>query len=331
MMQGERKLAEEAISLIQRATDGFDEEYGSGSMGCAVYDTAWVSLVAKGVGDKRHWLFPECFSYLLDTQSDDGSWGSNPRSQIDGILNTGAALLALKRHLSDPMQINDTPAARENLTDRIHSATRSLRSQMLAWDVAATRHVGYEIIVPALLRYLQQEDDTLIFEYPGKAALKVLTDAKLAKFKPEYLYTPKKSTILHSLEVLIGMVDFDKLSHHKTHGSMMASPSSTAAYLMNTSQWQQDSENYLRRVIASCPGLGSGGVPSAYPSMHFEYTWVRIRTTYVDTCYPLDTNFMMSRFYPLSYGAVLESWIWNVQGCAKCNRSWLVPLRMATG
>ncbi|POS72958.1 ent-kaurene synthase [Diaporthe helianthi] len=276
MIYGKRNLADEAISLLQRATDGFDDEYGSGSMGCAVYDTAWVSLVAKGTGDEKHWLFPECFSYLLDSQLDDGSWGSNPRSQIDGILNTGAALLALKRHQSDPMQINDndTRAARENLAGRIDNATRSLRSQMLAWDVTATRHVGYEIIVPALLRYLQHEDDTLVFEFPGKAALKALTDAKLARFKPEYLYGSNKSTVLHSLEVLIGMVDFDKLSHHKTHGSMMASPSSTAAYLMNTSQWHQDSEDYLRRVLASCPGLGSGGVPSAYPSMHFEYTWV---------------------------------------------------------
>ncbi|KAI3396865.1 hypothetical protein diail_11569 [Diaporthe ilicicola] len=256
MMCSKRKLADEATSLIQRVTEGFDEEYGSGSMGCGVYDTAWASLITKGIGNKKHWLFPECFRVLLDTQSDR------------------AALLALKRHLSDPMQINDMPAARENLTERIYNATHSLRSQMLAWAVTAARHVGYEIIVPALLLYLQHEDDSLVFEFPGKAALKALTDAKLAHFKPDYLYAPKKSTVLRSLEVLIGMVEFDKLSHHKTHGSMMSSPSSTAAYLMNTSQWHQDSEDYLRRVIASCPGVGSGGMPSAYPSMLFEYTWI---------------------------------------------------------
>lgn len=70
------------------------------------------------------------------------------------------------------------------------------------------------------------------------------------------------------------MIDFDKVAHHKVHGSMMASPSSTAAYLLNVSNWDDEAEAYLRQVIKSGAGRGSGGVPSAYPSMHFEYSWV---------------------------------------------------------
>lgn len=55
---------------------------------------------------------------------------------------------------------------------------------------------------------------------------------------------------------------------------MMASPSSTAAYLMYTSEWDNEAEDYLRHVIKDGPGRGTGAVPSAFPSTYFEYSWV---------------------------------------------------------
>ena len=55
---------------------------------------------------------------------------------------------------------------------------------------------------------------------------------------------------------------------------MMAFPSSTAAYLMNVSKWDDEFEEYLRHVVTAGPGWGHGGVPSANPSTHFEYSWV---------------------------------------------------------
>ena len=270
----DQPLNAQAVSLIRRALDGFDDRYGFGSMSCALYDTAWVSLVTKAVDGEEQWLFPECFRYLLDAQSTDGSWGINEGSQIDGILNTSAGLLSLQRHLKQPLDFGEEDGP--SLQKRVDSATASLRSQLSAWDVADTVHVGFEMIVPAMLRYLQQEEESLVFDFPGRAALDKINAAKLARFKPKYLYGDTKHTALHSLEVFIGAIDFDKVAHHKVQGAMMASPSSTAAYLMAATSWDDEAEAYLKHVVASGAGKGSGGVPSAYPSMHFEYTWVNI-------------------------------------------------------
>ena len=55
--------------------------------------------------------------------------------------------------------------------------------------------------------------------------------------------------------------------------SMMASPSSTAAYLMHSSPWHDGAETYFRRAMSSGAGKGNGGIPSAFPSSIFELTW----------------------------------------------------------
>ncbi|KAI0883796.1 uncharacterized protein GGS22DRAFT_180426 [Annulohypoxylon maeteangense] len=55
---------------------------------------------------------------------------------------------------------------------------------------------------------------------------------------------------------------------------MMASPASTAAYLMNTSSWVDEAELYLRNVLHRPNNLGSGGVPCAWPTTIFEVSWV---------------------------------------------------------
>lgn len=152
-------LNAEAVALIRRALDGWDDTYGAGNMSCAVYDTAWVSLVTKTVDGEKQWLFPECFHFLLNTQANDGSWGNDKNSQIDGILNTGASLFALKRHVAEPLNIPHVPQG--ELVRRIDMATAALHSQLAAWVVSTTTHVGFEIIVPALLKYLKEEDPYL--------------------------------------------------------------------------------------------------------------------------------------------------------------------------
>ncbi|KAI0436666.1 Copalyl diphosphate synthase [Xylaria telfairii] len=260
-----------AISLVKRAAEGYDKTYGAGFMSCVVYDTAWVSLITKPLedGGRKEWLFPQCFAYLLATQSDDGGWGHNGGSQVDGILNTAVSLLSLKRHLAEPLNI----PYHYDLERRVEKATSSLRSQLAAWDFQATRHVGFEIILPALLRYLEEEAEAVVFDFHVKDSLETLNSFQLSQFQPERLYGQTKSSYLCSLEAMIGLVDFDKLSQHKWQGSMMGSPSSTAAYLMHVSSWDDEAEEYLKHVIAHGSGQGSGGVPNVYPSTQFEYSW----------------------------------------------------------
>lgn len=267
-------LNRQGIKLIQEAFRDHDDKYGSGSMSCAIYDTAWVSLVKKNVEGKGQWLFPECFHHILLAQSDEGDWSTNTASEIDNILNTAASLLTLKRHQKEPLNCDMSMLGGRSINERIASATAALQTQLAAWDVASTAHVGFEIIVPAMLRYLQDQDEELVFEFAQRSVLDEVHGEKMARFTPKILYGKKPVTLLHSLEVLIGVIDFDKVAHHKVNGSMMASPSSTAAYLMNRSVWDAEAEDYLRHVMLHGAGKGSGGMPSAYPSTYFEYTWV---------------------------------------------------------
>lgn len=272
-MAGTESLVNDAKSLMQRAMRYYDREYGFGTMSTAPYDTAWVALVAKEVDGGKQYLFPECFEYLLATQSSSGGWtdGGAGAASIDGILNTAGPLLALKRLASNPLQLNHDIQV---LEDRIVRATASLRSQLSVWDVSTTDHVGFEIIVPAILDLLEQEDSALVFNFDAKAPLMKINHAKMSRFRPEYLYGKQRMTALHSLESFIGKIDFDKVAHHKINGSMLGSPSSTAAYLMHSSQWDDESEAYLRIVIKFAAGQNNGAVPSAFPSTYFETSWV---------------------------------------------------------
>lgn len=252
-----------ARKLVRDLADGC-ESGRLGSATVAVYDTAWVSMVAKDVGGRAQWLFPECFQFLLDSQSDGGGWESDT-SLDDGILNTLAALLALKKR-SNKADID--PSA---LAVSISKAKRYLEEKLPDWDVDSGINVGFEILVPALLAMLEKEN--IFFSFSGRRVLETLRAAKLAKFDVQMIYGGQ-TTLLHSLEAFVDAIDFDALEHHKTFGSMMGSPASTAAYLMNSSRWDSEAEEYLRKVIDEGQGKGSGGVPSLFPMPVFEATWV---------------------------------------------------------
>lgn len=266
------QLTDQARALLEQSVEGLDGNYGLGSMSCSPYDTAWVSMVTKVFKGEKKWLFPESFHFLLETQSDDGSWGSNANAEIDGILNTAVSLLSLERHSRQPLQIHEPHP--EVLTERMNAASTSLSLQLKKWRVMGTRHVGFELIVPTVLKLLQHEDPAYTFRFEGENKLRQLNSLKMSCFRPELLYGPSQVTSLHSLEAFIGKVDFDKIPRQR--GSMMGSPAATSAYLMNATYWDDEAESYLRYVVRYGSGKGNGGVPSAFPSMLFEYSWVII-------------------------------------------------------
>lgn len=262
------ELEREARALAQHLAQGCTQKYGLGSMTPAIYDTAWVSMISKTVDGNPRWLFPECFQFLLDTQLLDGDWESYA-SNDDGILNTMAALLALKRHGSAPYSTDELPFDFES---RMSDAVTCLQSKLQQWDVEASVHVGFEVVIPALLLLLEEEN--VLFDFPGRQSLMRLNRKKLEKFDPRIMYGSTETTLLHSLEAFIGKIDFDRVGHHTRFGSMMASPSSTAAYLMNSSSWDDEAETYIGTTVMYGEGKGTGGVPSAFPSTNFELTWV---------------------------------------------------------
>ena len=266
-------LVSEAKSLIQRASNSCHAQFGLSTTSCQIYDTAWVAMIIKEVDGEKQWLFEECFYFLLKAQSDDGSWGSHQATQTVGILDTAASLLALMRHAAEPLQIQNVSF--DELRRRIEGGCSSLRSQLATWDdVSATNHIAVELIVPSLLKYLESEDSSLSFEFESKDVLMGMNATKMSRFKPESLYHKKPSSAVHSLEAFIGKIDFDKVSHHLFQGSMMASPSSTAAYLMHASHWDENAEAYLRHVVKAGAGHGDGGIPGTFPTTYFEFSWV---------------------------------------------------------
>ena len=266
---------------ISRLLDGllatYDPSYGLGSMSCTIYDTAWIACISRVVSGRPQWLFPSSFSFVLAAQLPDGGWPAHPNEhdmdEADGILSTLAALYCLSQHAKNPFQLMHMEA--ESLPERKRKAVTCLSSMLQKWRVGDCKAVGFEILAPSLLDLLEQEG--LFFSFPEKEHLHKIRDQKLARIRPETLYDIGSSTLLHSLEAFHFRKDFsfDRVAHQKVGGSIMASPSATASYLIRSTKWDDDAEAYLRLVISNGEGKSSGGVPSAYPSTNFELTWVK--------------------------------------------------------
>ncbi|KAF2437708.1 Ent-kaurene synthase [Karstenula rhodostoma CBS 690.94] len=233
-----------------------------GSFSGAIYDTAWLSMIRK----KKARLFLECFEYLLAAQQESGVWGSNS-AQIDIILNSLAALLAL---VTQQRSTSPQSPGSSSLHARIERGQLAVQAVLQNWAVQDSVHVGFEILVPSLLNQLSACG--IVFDFPGHSTLMQLHKKKLQKFKPASVYSTQSTTLLHSIEALVGLIDFDRVSHHcKEDTGIFGSPSATAAYLIHSTTWDQNAESYLSKVVSSTGGTGH--VPSAYPTCVFELSW----------------------------------------------------------
>ncbi|CAI6087703.1 unnamed protein product [Clonostachys chloroleuca] len=222
------------------------------------------SLVAKLGSKSQIWLFPECSTFLLDHQLPSGGWESYA-SPIDGILNTAAALRALNKH----RRTSDT----QDLSERCRKAEAALQLLLEDYDTSSSDHVGFELLLVQHLSLLETEAG-IIIDFRQRGALEALRDEKLGTLPLTSVYEAP-STWYHSLEALIGYIDFDKVRPlRESNGSMMGSPSSTAAYLMYASEWDDEAETSLQNVINFGACQRDGSVPCAWPTTIFEITWV---------------------------------------------------------
>ena len=263
-------LEADASNLVGQLASACKDGRPIGCMSASIYDTAWVSMVSKTVDGRRQWLFPDSFQYVLDKQLPDGGWTSYA-SDLDGILNTMASLLAML-HNRKQMTLDASLHIPENFEPRIFRATQCLNERLKAWDVAASDHVGFELLVPTLLTLLSEHGVDL--DFSGLDHLMDLNAKKLAKFDPMMLYSDVPTSAIHSLEAFVGKVDFQKVAHHKRSGSMMGSPAATAAYLIFSGTSDEDMIAYLQGVSYHWQAPEIGAFPSAFPSTIFELTWV---------------------------------------------------------
>ncbi|ETS04533.1 Ent-kaurene synthase [Trichoderma reesei RUT C-30] len=263
-------VLQDSKRAVRRLAERCLQPNGFGSFSISIYDTAWLAMIRDPV-DPNGWLFPESYSYLLLHQAQDGMWPTYA-SPIDGILNTLAGLLALIKHCkADAIGIDSPrPLKAWDIPERVEAARRALQSALNNWDVNQTLHVGFEMLVPGLLRQLAEEG--VVFDFDGQAALTALYQKKLARLHPDMLASTQQTTLLHSLEALAGVFDFGRLRHHcSAYSGMLGSPASTAAYLLHAPEWDVRAQSYLENVVRS---YGScGGVPSGFPTPVFEISW----------------------------------------------------------
>jgi hypothetical protein len=219
-------------------------------------------MVIKPLEGKPTWLFPASFEYICDAQEENGGWQGG--DVIDEIVNALACLLSFKRH----EKVDAEPSV---LADRIDRATQFLTVRLANFDSYNTERVAFEILIPSLIDLLELEGISL--KFPDAENLRKLNQIKMSKINFALLYK-YPSTMLHSLESLIGTIDFDKMGHHLVEGSMMGSPSSTAAYLMNVTEWDDNAEKYLREAIENGRRNGEGSVTNVFPISTFEFAWV---------------------------------------------------------
>ena len=272
----ESDVEKRARSLCQALVDGIAESNSVFVDGVAesnlctftttIYDTAWLSMISKKEGENTCWLFPECWQYILGRQLPNGGWEAYAGKE-DGILNSLAALLALKRHQSS----TDSSIM---LQDAIQNATVFLQHALQTIDVEGILPIAFEVLVPAHLAMLDTEGIHL--SSPATDSLLSIYKMKMNNFKPELLYGTAQTTMLYSLEAFTTKIDFDRIRHRKISGCMMGSPASTAAYLMNVSSWDNEAEAYLRRAIRKGSGKETGAATtSVFPTTFFELSWVR--------------------------------------------------------
>ncbi|KAL8825031.1 MAG: hypothetical protein Q9191_004664 [Dirinaria sp. TL-2023a] len=271
----EHRSQQRISKLLEGLLGTYEPCFGLGSMTVSIYDTAWIACISKTVSGCSQWLFPSSFVFVLEAQLADGRWPAHPNEddtdEVDGILSTMAASYCLIQHAKNPLQLRHIVV--ESLAERINKAVACLSSLLHKWQVEDCKAVGFELLAPSLLNLL--EDEGHFLDFPGKEQLLDIRNQKLSRARPETLYDRPPSALLHSLEAFHCRKDlsFDRFAHQKVGGSMMASPSATASYLIRCREWDDEAEAYLRLVVSNGQGKGSGGVPSAYPSTNFELAW----------------------------------------------------------
>ena len=248
------ELATRASTLIRELLDGIHPTYGVGSGVCSIYDTAWVSLVAKTIDGHSRWLFPSSFRYLLDHQQHDGGWQS-ASSDADGIMHSLAALLSICRHINHPHQMKE---GFEDLKNRKFRAIYFLETKFAACDSDnPDGHFRFHPLATKLLQMLQAEG--IEFSFNGKDLFLPRTENSSAK-----LNVPIKPSTSSN----------DQGKQIKVYGSINASPAATAMYLMDHSTWDDEAEAYLSYIISACENNHTRGVPAKFPTTVFEVSGV---------------------------------------------------------
>jgi len=237
------------LQLLEESLDALLPTIGQGISNSVAYDTAWLTHLAYRYPDSN---FHQATTWLLDHQHADGSWGSSIPHVHDRLISTLSATFAL--HSAPP-----TPEIRE----RINRARQYLNK-----TAALTQQDNHDTInFQGLATYLtsQLQARGLDISLP-RIASNPRQNTKLARLKDRPDLWANHS-ILHSLECFgPNLANAERFLTYD--GSLAASPSATAAILMNSTQTNNRALTYLQ-----IHQHADGGLPNIAPIDLFETNW----------------------------------------------------------
>jgi halimadienyl-diphosphate synthase len=217
------------------------------------YDTAWVARLSA---DFRGHGFDEALEWLRRHQHQDGSWGGEVLHYHDRIVSTLSALIALK-----------------TVGDRVEDAIRISAAEAFLWHengrlmLDANDTSGFPVLALALVN----EALSVGLDVPSdlyRNAAKI--EKKLNSLAPNpemWRYTP----LMYSFEALRPYAPKDiAINFAEVNGSVAASPSATAAYMLTTQYDTRPSINYIRDVMEH---QGDGGLTFQQPFNLYEAAW----------------------------------------------------------
>ncbi|XP_042379535.1 ent-copalyl diphosphate synthase 1-like [Zingiber officinale] len=228
---------------------------GDGEISISAYDTAWVALVRDPEGEGRRSLFPASLRWIADNQLGDGSWGNAAVfSAHDRLISTLACAVALASWNLHP--------------DKCRRGVEYVRENMWRLGEEAAEHmpIGFEVAFPSLLDLAKELGLEIPYSHPCLQGITAMRDLKMERIPKQVLHEVP-TTLLHSLEGMVGL-DWEKLLRLQCQdGSFLFSPSSTAYALMQTGDG--NCLKYLHRLVRRF----GGGVPNVYPVDLFERLW----------------------------------------------------------
>lgn len=226
-----------------------------GEITISAYDTAWVALV-EDVHNSGTPQFPSSLEWIAKNQLQDGSWGDSQLfSAHDRIINTLACVIALRSWNMHPEKREKGMAFfRENLGKLENENEEHMP-------------IGFEVAFPSLLDRARGLNIDVPNDSPILKNIFGKRDEKLKRIPREIMHKVP-TTLLHSLEGMLGLDWKQLLKLQSQDGSFLFSPSSTAFALMQTKD-----ENCLK-YLNNAVNKFNGGVPNVYPVDLFEHIWV---------------------------------------------------------
>jgi len=245
----------------------FTNQVGKGEIAGAAYDTAWVASIPDPEHPDRP-AFPQAMEWLRLHQNSDGSWGAGVEYYHDRILSTLAATLVIA-------QWNKSEWA----DYQVSAGIRAIWRQMACLSRDASETVGFELILPTLLKQAERLGFNL--PYFSFTVYEDQRREKLALIPQKILYS-RHSTSTFSLEFLGDSVDSTRLNGdlQEKNGSIASSPAATSYFFRHTGD--PGAKKFLETVVAQ----NKGSVPTLAPADILEMAWCLYNLYLVEETFP---------------------------------------------